>query len=207
MKKLLSILLAVAMVASLVIAALPVIASEVTYDVQITSDIRIDEVYRTTGDHVYMWTEYGKFDAIVAGKELKNITLNNLSWAIYEAYNVDLSPYTNNDDQVNNPWTVGNKYPITIAFKQWSEEIQSDVTVLNLSANVLVHETEIESISVKPITRYYGANNYKDIVILTTYKDGTVEKQQGGYSCDWEWPTEIGTYEKKSISIGAMRSL
>lgn len=197
MKKLLSILLAVAMVASLVIAALPVIATETTYDVQITSDIRIDEVYRTTGDHVYMWTEYGKFDAIVAGKELKNITLGDLRWAIYETYQVDLYESTDDGDQVNNPWTVGNKYPITIAFKQWSEETQSDVTVLNLSANVLVHETEIASISVNPITRYYGAENYKEIIILTTYKDGTVEKQRGGYMRDWEWPTEIGTYEEK----------
>ena len=116
MKKLLSILLAVAMVASLVIAALPVIASEVTYDVQITSDIRIDEVYCTTGDHVYMWTEYGKFDAIVAGKELKNITLSDLRWAIYETYQVDLYESTDDGDQVNNLWSVGSKYPVTIEF-------------------------------------------------------------------------------------------
>lgn len=198
MKKLMSILLAVAMIATLVISALPAIAEETTYDVQITSDIRIDELYRSTGGGTYMWTQYGKFDAIVAGQELIDITLTDLRQAIAEAYEIKAHENcTTSDDQLENSWTVGSKYPVTINFNQWSDETQSYTPVISLSANVEVHESEIESIAVKPITLYAGAENYKDIVIVTTYKDGTAKKEMGGYSRDWEWPTEIGTYNQK----------
>ena len=86
MKRLLSILLALAMVMTFALPAMA--ADEPTYDVQITSDIRIDEMYRTTGDGHYLWEEYGRFDAIVAGQELKNITVIQLRNAIYEALDI-----------------------------------------------------------------------------------------------------------------------
>lgn len=195
MKKLLSILLALTMIMAF---ALPAMAAEdPTYDVQITSDIRIDEVYRTTGDGVYMWEQYGTFDAIVAGKELKNITVADLRNAIYEAYGIDLTERFGLNDQEINPWVVGQKYPISIQFVQWVDGSDEPIVAIELFANVLVHETEIESIGVKPITLYAGVQNYKDIVIVTTYKNGTEEAQMGGYSKDWEWPTEVGTYNKK----------
>ena len=196
MKKLLSILLALAMIMAFALPAMA--ADEPTYDVQITSDIRIDEMYRSTGDGVYLWTEYGILDAIVAGQEMKNITLTDLRQAICDAYQINAHENcTISDNQQETPWSTGNRYPATISFYQWSEETQSNVNIIELSVNVLVEETVIESIAVDPITLYYGAENYKDIVIVTTYKNGTFEKQMGGYTKDWEWPTEIGTYNKK----------
>ena len=163
MKKLLSILLAVAMVASLVIAALPAIAAETTYDVRITSDIMVDEAYQDAGGGIYWWHSHGKFDAIVAGQELKNINLNNLRQAIYEAYQIDAFESIDFQNQYENPWSVGNKYPVTFDFKYWSEEAQSEVTLVSLSANVMVHETKIASVTAKPITIYEGGQGIKDI--------------------------------------------
>lgn len=194
MKRLLSILLALAMVMAFALPAMA--ADEPTYDVQITSDIRIDEMYRTTGDGHYLWEEYGRFDAIVAGQELKNITVIQLRNAIYEAYGIDVSErfgLTNQDE----PWVVGQKYPVSIQFVQWVDGSNDPVVILEFFANVSIHETEIESIAVEPITLYAGVQNYKEIVIVTTYKNGTKEKQMGGYMKDWEWPTELGTYTQK----------
>lgn len=194
MKKLLSILLALVMVMTFALPAMA--AEETTYDVQITSDIRIDEAYRTTGDGVYLWEQYGILDAIVAGKELKNITVSDLRQAICEAYGIDVSErfgLTNQDE----PWVVGQKYPVSIQFVQWVDGSNEPIVAIELFANVLVEETVIESISAEPITLYAGVQNYKEIAIVTTYKNGVVEKQMGGYSRDWEWPTELGTYTKK----------
>ena len=195
MKKLLSILLALVMVMTFALPAMA--AEEPTYDVQITSDIRIDEMYRSTGDGVYLWFEYGKFDAIVAGQELKNITVSQLRNAIYEAYSIDVSERFGLTNQEDEPWIIGQKYPVSIQFVQWVEDSNEPIVVIDLFANVLVHETEIESIAVDPITLYTGVQNYKDIVIVTTYKNGTKEKQMGGYMQDWEWPSESGTYTEK----------
>lgn len=194
MKKLLSILLALVMVMTFALPAMA--AEETTYDVQITSDIRVDEAYRTTGDGVYLWEQYGILDAIVAGKELKNITVSDLRQAICEAYGIDVSErfgLTNQDE----PWVVGQKYPVSIQFVQWVDGSNEPIVAIELFANVLVEETVIESISAEPITLYAGVQNYKEIEIVTTYKNGVVEKRMGGYSRDWEWPTELGTYTKK----------
>lgn len=195
MKKLVSILLAVAM---LLAFALPAMAEDVELDVQITSDIRIDERLSVTeGDfQYYLWQNYGLFDAIVAGKELKDITISDLSWEIYKAYGIDVSVETPPDNQYESPWKVGDSYDTTISITQWKEESETSDTLLSMDAKITVCETKIESVAIKPITIYEGGLGTKDPQAVVTYKDGTVEDGFVPLQWDWEWPTEVGTYEK-----------
>ncbi len=200
MKKLLSALLVVAMLAVL---AIPAVATGTIYDVQITSVIEVDEAYQNTdGSGVYWWESEGKFDAVVAGKELKGITLNNLEGAIYEAYGISVSYRASAS---GNPWEVGNTYPVTVDFITWEEGTELEIPVVTLNAEVKVCETKIASVSVKPVTMYVG-QEYKALHPVITYKDGSEEVLSGGYSYDWEYPTEVGTYHY-TISFSAFQNV
>ena len=203
MKKLFSILLVLTMLAALVI---PSVAANDTYDVQITSVIEVDEAYRDAGsDPVYWWTSEGKFDAVVAGKELKGITLNQLEWAIYEAYSIDFSYRTNFPDQYETPWAVGQTYPVTIEFFTWEEGSETEIPLFTLEAQAKACETRIASVSVKPVTMYVGQES-KMLHPVITYKDGSEEVLSGGYQQDWDFPTEIGTYNY-TVSFSAFQNV
>lgn len=195
MKKLLSILLVIAMLTAF---AIPAIATETTaepstgteYDIQITSDIVIDEKIHDAEGR-YPWNEYGKLDAIVAGKEYKRITVREFISAVWDIYgNCGFSCQDNQDE---NSWTVGSTHELNIRFVKWSESGEETV-LFATSVNVTVQETNIESISVNPITIYEGGfvDTYGPAVI--TYKDGSTENAPMHFRD--EWPTEIGTYER-----------
>ena len=191
MKKLFSFLLVLAVLAALVI---PAVAANDAYDVKITSTIRVDEAYLdASGTPYYWWAAEGKFDAVVAGKELKNITLEELSRAITEAYGIYCDYNTNQSDQYETPWEVGKTYPATILFKVWNEATETMDTLFTLEAEAMACETQIASVSVKPVTMYVG-QEYKQLHPIITYKDGTVELAKTGYQQDWSFPTEVGTY-------------
>ena len=203
MKKLISIMLTLVMLAALVI---PALATGTTYDVQITSVIEVDEAYRDAGgDSVYWWVSEGKFDAVVAGKELKGITLNQLENEIYNAYDLYVSYSTNFDDQYSNPWTVGQTYPVTIEFFVYDKVTDGNQVIITLNAQAKAVPTQIASVSVKPVTMYVG-QEYRMLHPVITYKDGTTETLQGGYSYDWEFPTEVGTYDY-TISFSAFQNV
>jgi hypothetical protein len=203
MKKLFSFLLVLAVLTALVI---PAVAANDTYDVKITSTIRVDEAFRdASGAPHYWWASEGKFDAVVAGKELKNITLEELSNAITEAYGIYCDYSTNQSDQYETQWEVGKTYSATIVFKTWNEATQTKDTLFTLEAEAMACETQIASVSVKPVTMYVG-QEYKQLHPIITYKDGTVEPAQDGYQRDWEFPKEAGTYEY-TISFSAFRDV
>ena len=203
MKKLFGFLLVLAMLTTLV---LPVVAANDTYDVKITSTIVVDEVFRDASDApYYWWASYGKFDAMVAGKELKNITLEKLSNAITEAYGVYVNYNTNQSSQYETPWEVGKTYPATIVFEAWNEATETMDTLFTLEAEAMACETQIASASVKPVTMYVGQED-KQLHPIITYKDGTVEPAQDGYQRDWEFPKEVGTYEY-TISFSAFTNV
>lgn len=203
MKKLFSFLLVLALLAALVI---PAVAANDTYDVKITSTIVVDEAFRdASGGPYYWWVSEGKFDALVAGKELKSITLEELSRAITDAYGVYVNYSTNQGDQYENPWEVGKTYPVTIVFEAWNEATETMDTLFTLEAEAMACETQIASVSVKPVTMYVG-QEYKQLQPIITYKDGTVEPAQGGYQRDWEFPKEAGTYEY-TISFSAFSNV
>ncbi len=168
-----------------------VVPFDTDIDVQITSDIVIDEtIHNTYGK--YLWRDYGKLDAIVAGKEFKGITLDELAQAFNEAYgycHIDGS-----DDQYQTRWTVGSTHECSIEIRQWSEETGGRTLVFATPVNVSVQETNIESITAKPITVYEGVWEDTDkYTAIVTYKDGSTGKVPMYY---WgERPTEIGTYE------------
>ena len=194
MKKFVSILLTAAILMSFVLMGTGTVAAEEqTYDIQITSTIMVDEIYGDS-EGVYPWMTYGKFDAIVNGEELSGITLSELEIHVYNAYGVSMMFSATLSNQYESPWTVGNTYQETIQVVQYNEETQADETVMTLNVNVMVHETLVESVAVQPLVLYEGAAVYKDILVVVTYKDGTLEKTMGGYSKDWEFPTQIGTY-------------
>lgn len=203
MKKLLSVLLVLGMLAALVI---PAVAANDTYDVQITSTIRVDEAYRDVGSApVYWWNSEGVFDAKVAGQELKGITLNDLERAVNNAYEKDIFFRTNFDEQYQNPWEVGQTYPVTIAFYTWDESTGEEISVYTLEAQAMACETQIASVSVKPVTMYVGQET-KMLHPVITYKDGSEEVLRGGYQQDWAFPTEIGTYNY-TVSFSAFQNV
>ena len=203
MKKLFSFLLVLALLAALVI---PAVAANDAYDVKITSAIVVDEAFRdASGGPYYWWVSEGKFDALVAGKELKSITLEELSRAITDAYGVYVNYSTNQGDQYENPWEVGKTYPVTIVFEAWNEATETMDTLFTLEAEAMACETKIASVSVKPVTMYVG-QEYKQLHPIITYKDGTVEPANTGYQRDWEFPKEAGTYEY-TISFSAFSNV
>ena len=203
MKKLFSFLLVLALLAALVI---PAVAANDTYDVKITSAIVVDEAFRdASGGPYYWWVSEGKFDALVAGKELKSITLEELSRAITDAYGVYVNYSTNQGDQYENPWEVGKTYPVTVVFEAWNEATETMDTLFTLEAEAMACETKIASVSVKPVTMYKGEGE-KTLRPVITYKDGTEVVTTGGYGKDWEFPTEVGTYEY-TISFSAFQNV
>ena len=203
MKKLFSILLVLAMLAAL---AVPAVAEDNAYDVKITSTIVVDEAYRdASGEPHYWWASNGKFDAVVKGQELKGITLEGLSQAIYEAYGVYVNYSTNQGDQYETRWEVGKTYPATIWFETWNEKTETMDNLFTLEAEAMACETKIASVSVKPVTMYVG-QEYKRLHPIITYKDGTVEAAQDGYQQEWEFPKEAGTYEY-TISFSAFTNV
>lgn len=203
MKKLFSFLLVLALLAALVI---PAVAANDTYDVKITSTIVVDEVFRDASDAPhYWWASEGKFDALVAGKELKNICLEELSRAITEAYGVYCNYNTNQSSQYDTPWEVGKTYPATIVFEAWNEATETMDTLFTLEAEAMACETKIASVSVKPVTMYVGQES-KMLHPVITYKDGSEDVLSGGYQRDWEFPKEAGTYEY-TISFSAFSNV
>ena len=192
MKKLLCLLLVLAVLAAPVI---PAIAIAPTYDVQITSTIVVDEAFRDRGsDPLYWWDSEGKFNAVVAGRELQNITLRQLESAMYDAYNSYFSYRTNLFDQYMHPWEVGKTYPVTIEFFTWDDSSGEEIPLFTLNAEAMACETQIASVFVKPVTMYVG-QEYKQLHPVIQYKDGTEVAPSDGYSADWEFPSEVGTYE------------
>ena len=203
MKKLFSILLVLAMLTALVV---PAVAEDNAYDVKITSTIVVDEAYRdASGEPYYWWASNGKFDAVVKGQELKNITLEELSRAIYNAYGVYANYSTNQGNQYETPWEVGKTYPATIWFEAWNEKTETMDNLFTLEAEAMACETKIASVSVKPVTVYKGEGQPIMHPVIT-YKDGTQDVLTGGYGWDWEFPTEVGTYEY-TISFSAFSNV
>ncbi len=203
MKKLFSILLVLAMLAAL---AVPAVAEDNAYDVKITSTIVVDEAYRdASGEPHYWWASDGKFDAVVKGQELKGITLEGLSQAIYEAYGVYVNYSTNQGDQYETQWEVGKTYPVTIWFEAWNEKTETMDDLFTLEAEAMACETKIASVSVKPVTMYKGESE-PILHPVITYKDGTQEVMTGGYGREWEFPTEVGTYAY-TISFSAFTNV
>ncbi len=195
MKKLLSILLVVAMLTAF---ALPAIATEAIktteptaeteYDIQITSDIVIDERIRSDKGRYY-WNEYGKLDVIVAGKEFKSITLSKLSDIVGEVYGWCYTHVI--DDQLENSWTVGSTHECEVEIRRSPEDI-----LVSIPVTVTVQDI-IESIDAEPITGYEGGfGDPASFFAVITYKDGTTDRVHCTAPIGWEWPTEIGTYEK-----------
>lgn len=203
MKKRLSMLLVLVMLIALVV---PAVAANDAYDVKITSAIVVDEAFKdASGGPYYWWVSDGKFDAMVAGKELKSITLEELSRAITDAYGVYVNYSTNQGDQYENPWEVGKTYPVTIVFEAWNEATETMDTLFTLEAEAMACETRIASVSVKPVTMYVGQES-KMLHPVITYKDGSEDVLSGGYQQDWEFPKEAGTYEY-TISFSAFQNV
>lgn len=203
MKKILGILLAMAM---LLAFALPAVAAETEteLDVQITSEILIDErIYEEwdDGQKWYAWERCGKFDAIVAGRELKGITTDELTEAIREAYGDEYygcNGYSE-PNQYETPWEVGKTYAATVEVMKWVEGVSDPVTDFSIPVQVTVHETKIESFHAEPITVYAGGQDREyEWPVTITYKDGTTEEVMT--YCDqysdkeWEWSTEVGEH-------------
>ncbi len=198
MKKLLSILLAMAM---LMAFAVPAIATETTtepstgtaYDIQITSDIVIDERIHDSNGY-YPWDRYGKLDAIVAGKELKGITVVEFHNAVNEAYG-DLTMSLGVDPELDNTWTVGCTHTGSISFYRSQQETHEDILVFNTHVKITVQETRIASITAEPITVFAGGfTDQHEYFATIIYKDGSTEKIDMSY---WDpLPTEVGTYTK-----------
>ncbi len=196
-KKLISILLAAAMLAAF---AIPAIATGTTpepsdgteYDIQITSDIVIDERFHYDSGY-YPWEEYGKFDAIVAGKEFKNISLlDEFYGEVNSAYNGNGTVgYYFNDDQEETRWTSGSTHRGSISFYYKSDANNERHIFFTVNVNITVQNI-VKSIDWEPITYYEGGfgirDNYSAVV---TYKDGSTEKFR---IISLEYPKEIGSY-------------
>ena len=142
---------------------------------------------------------------VASRKELKGITLNQLEWAIYEAYNINFNYRTNFSDQYETPWVVGQTYPVTIEFFTWEEGTETEIPLFTLEPQAMAYETRIASVSVKPVTMYVGQES-KMLHPVITYKDGSEDVLSGGYQQDWEFPTQVGTYEY-TISFSAFQNV
>ena len=70
------------------------------------------------------------------------------------------------DDQYNNPWTVGNTYELT-----------ARMGVLTATCNVTIVETPVASVTAEPAPFYVGVTGYDEVfypTLTVTMKDGTV---------------------------------
>ena len=207
MKKLLSMLLAVAMVATLALTALPATAAEIP-EISIDSEIKIDEYYgwtniETIGNEngeiieTVEWTEYnydkGFLDATVDGTKYESITLDELTNIVSDLLGTTvLCSYGAVYQTYDSPWNVGESYTVLFGL------VDTDGNYIMEETEVVftVCETNIQSVKPETETYTYYEHEYNKIRsnkpnVIITYKDATTSTETL-YSIDW--PQEPGTY-------------
>lgn len=181
---------------------LKVTLTEPTADIQL-SDINVDELtgydrgYTDSDGNPYMyyeWYSYGTVDATIDGVQHKGISMHDLQILLSEQYGeVTMSNRFIYDDKEKdpsqdiNPWQVGDSFKCRITFHNEKEYLFEDIVNINLC------ETNIASITAKPVT-YYVYDGGAHIELITHYKDGTTGEWELGWDMKDEWPEEPGEY-------------
>ncbi len=201
MKKLVSILLALTMVISL---AVGVVAVEEPV-VQITSPVHIwgTESIFTGEDWFdgYNWGQHGMVSTIVDGQEFIDGSWEELTSRGYTV--------TCTDDQApDNLWTIPEGQLGAVYKGHVVIEDSSGATVLDTDVDVHIltpgnYETSI-TLDDNTITYYadesYRGNNSVAGTVYFACGCSRVDKHLS-FSNEWDWPTEVGTYEK-TIFVG-----
>jgi len=181
---------------------LKVTLTEPGVDLQI-SDVTVDELTGSpstdeNGNPIkfYRWERSGKLDVTIDGVEHKNITLEQFQNIFYEEnnedvyfsyyyiYEGDVSP----DDQHTHPWKVGDTYTVHVDIRSESQYLYEG------NINISLCETNIESITAKPVT-YYAHEGSARIELTSHYKDGTSGPcELDNWNVTERLPEEPGTY-------------
>lgn len=213
MKKLLSMLLAAAMVVTLALTALPATEAEIP-EISIDSEIRIDEYFGdSAAGRVEYFEEAGTCDVTFDGVKYENIRLEELQTMIWEQTGQDIQfRYYNGDgadlQPEDSPWNVGGSYTgyMTVGVNEEDENgVRTFVPLVEgIEVTFVVCATEVESIYMEPMTYYeFEADVQNSMVhpVVLNYKDGTTSDANNTdfYTCyfarfDQELPTEPGTY-------------
>ncbi len=151
MKKIISLLLALAMVSALLLPAAavePAITVELPDEVAISTWFRsahVDEETQVEWDYYYL--DHTSFDATINGEFMEGIYFAQLLDILYyefsSVYGDKINWEITDGQGPESQWQVGGTYPVTLCFFYYDEQINEEVTVWTDSISYTVYDNPV----------------------------------------------------------------
>lgn len=217
MKKLLMLILALAVMATLLLPMAAPQAAEYAADLSVDSAVRVDEFHgkvhveyddlgQVIEDTRWVYYDYltGSLDATVDGREYRGISLETLRNILSEQLGeraycmVSYDTDSGFDQSAEDPWQVGDTFTVQLGFVDANNLPLTPVIPVTFT----LAETAIEKITAEDVT-FYEYEKWKVPTLTVHYSDGTsrqVGKDEFAFQISYPdgTPEGVGEYEVKA---------